>query len=282
MDIHTSEKRPESMHTSRLRQLLLAVLSVVLTSGTAEAAPAKENARQELQAAELLEAAILARQPTDEDLRKMEKLFDGLVAKYPDDAGILNSRGEFLWIVEEPAKAERDWKAAERLDPRNAAVLNHLGGCALEHGEVKHSADYFQRAVDAAPAVAVYHFNLANLLYMFRRDLPTTDAPQPEEISRRAMHHYAEASRLEPLNEQYLRGYAETFFLLPAPDWHAALQTWERLAQMTANKDIALSNLARIHLKLGEKEKALDCLSKITNPDFNHLKAKLKTEIERE
>jgi hypothetical protein len=50
--------------------------------------------------------------------------------------------------------------------------------------------------------------------------------------------------------------YAETFYLLPKPDWRVALAAWEKYHVITPQKEFALVNLARVHMKLGEKAAA--------------------------
>jgi len=266
------------MHTLPLRQLFLAVLCLGFTlSGTGADVP-KGTAAQDLQALQLLEASVRGRGATEPELEKLGTLLDGLVAKYPLDASVRNARAEFFWDRDEQAKAKGDWLDAERLDPRNPVVLNHLGGCLLEEGAAQPSAEYFTRAVLASPKTAAYHFNLANVQFMFRKQLPTAAEPRPDEMLQSALGHYAEAAKLAPLSEEYLRGLAEAFLIQPTPDWQSALGAWERLERIAAHKDFALANLARIHLKLGEKEKALECLAKIESPEFTKMKEKLSVE----
>jgi len=253
-----------------------------ICKGESPAEKTADPALQELQAAQMMEATVLARGPNKEDFEKLERLFDDLAARHPKSAAIRNGHAELLWMEGERASAIQGWQEAEHLDPKNPVILNHLGGCALDSGEVQRAAGYFQRAVEAAPSNAEYHFDLANVLFMFRKELPTADKPEPDEMIAEAMRHYAEAVRLNPLSEELAKGQAETFLTLPAPDWRGAVAPWEHLLQITEQKEFALINLARIHLKLGEKEKARECLSRVKSPDFGRLKAKLSAEAEQD
>src|SRR5207249_2288799 len=91
---------------------------------------------------------------------------------------------------------------------------------------------------------------------------------------------FAAASRLAPLNAEYARAYAETFYSVSKPDWNAALTAWQHFAEITPQKDFAQANLARIHIKLGQTDAARACLERIQGTDFQNLKAKLNERLE--
>jgi Tfp pilus assembly protein PilF len=271
------------MRTRQSRQYLL-LLTLWFTgagNGWSQESRPVETVDQELQAAVLIETAVLAKGASAQDLLKLGKIFKDLASKHPRSVEVRNRRAEFLWTIGEKDQAEEEWKVAERLDPANATVLNHLGNFALDTGAVRQSANYYERAVKAAPEQAIYHFNLANVLLMFRKELLNPEQKTAEAVSAEALRQYAEAARLAPANEEYLRGYGETFFLIPNPDWHAALLAWTNIMEVTAHKDLALSNLARIHLTLGDKEQARACLEKIEGSEFARIKAQLKLQIEQ-
>lgn len=229
---------------------------------------------RDLRAVHVMESAAELNGLTPDDQKKLASLFDSLVLKYPQNGAIRNARGEFLWVIDEKTRAEADWRAAAELDPKNADVLDHLGGCAVDAGEIKDGVRYFERAIAATPERALFHFHFANVLWLFRNDI----AGEPAQNMERALGQYAEAVRIEPLNEEFLRSYGETFYLLPKPDWQTALPVWEKYLQVTEHKDFALTNLARVHLRLGQKTEALACLAEIQAPEFRSLKARLEAQ----
>jgi tetratricopeptide (TPR) repeat protein len=98
----------------------------------------------------------------------------------------------------------------------------------------------------------------------------------------RALRHFAEAARLEPLNVEYAKAYGDTFYYLQPPDWTTALAAWQHYLEITPHKDFAYSNLARVHMELGQKTEARACLVQIHAPDFDHLKARLNQRIDAE
>lgn len=271
--------RREARHDARHRQLPVLGLLLVFARGFAEA-PAGPTVQEELRAAKLVETALLARKPTAEETGTMEKIYAELSAKYPRDAAVRNAHAEFLWSTGEPERAVETWEAALAIEPKNAAVLDHLAGHWLAAGEVKKSAAFYARAVESAPENAAYRFAFANVTYLFRHELLSAAQPDEAAVLDHALADFAAASRLAPLNPDYARAYAETFFSLPKPDWSIALTAWRHFAEISPQKDFAQANLARVHLQLGQKDAARACLDKIQGADFQKLKAKLSERLE--
>jgi tetratricopeptide (TPR) repeat protein len=229
-----------------------------------------------------MEAALFARQANTEEWQKMERIYADLAAKYPRDAAIPNAHGELLWSLDQQSRAVEKWLAAEQLDPRNATVHDHLGGSFLAAGDAKKSAAYYARATASAPANARYHFNYANVAFLFRHELLDAAHPDADAVIRDALTHFGEATRLEPLDPEYARSYAETFYFVNPPDWPAALRAWQRFHEISPQKDFALLNIARVHMKLGDKPNARESLARIQNPEFDRLKTRLNERIDAE
>ncbi|MEI9894024.1 MAG: tetratricopeptide repeat protein [Chthoniobacter sp.] len=244
--------------------------------------PPPETPQGELHAAELMGVALLARQAGPEELQKLDRVFRDLEAKYPRDATIKNGHAEFLWSIGEHRHAAEAWLEAEKLDPHNAVVLDHLGGSAFAEGDVKRAASYYARAVGSAPDNASYHFSYANLIFLFRHDLHDAAHPESDNLLDEALQQFAEAARLEPLNTDYVRAFAETFYSVPKPDWREALKAWQHLSDISPAKDFALLNLARVHMKLGNKPEARANLALVQDPKFDRLKARLIERIDME
>jgi tetratricopeptide (TPR) repeat protein len=280
--IHTPKLRAESKHVAGKRQLLAQVCVLALWAPYLYAEPpaaTADPARDELRAARLMETTLLARQAGKEDLEKLDRVFADLETRYPRDAAIKNGHAEFLWTTGEHERAVKTWLAAENLDPNNAVVLEHLAGCAFSAGEVKKAAGYYARALKNAPENAAYHFGYANLTFLFRHDLHDAAHPESSDVLDEALKHFAEAARLAPLNAEYTRAFAETFYALEKPDWQEALKAWQHLQEISPDKDFALLNLARVHMKLGDKSAAQACLEQVQNPKYDRLKTRLAERI---
>jgi tetratricopeptide (TPR) repeat protein len=283
--IHAPKLRAESKHVADRRQLL-ALGCALLLGGTqlhaVPPAPPPQTSQGELHAAQLMAAGLFARQAGPEELQKLERTFADLDAKYPGDAAVRNGHAEFLWGMGERNRAVKTWQEAEKLDPKNGAVLDHLAGNAVALGDVKKAAGYYARAVSSAPENAGYHFSYANVMFLFRHELHDTAHPESDGLIDEALKHFAEAARLEPLNAEYARGFAETFYSVTEPDWREALKAWQHVYEISPQKDFALVNLARVQMKLGNKPEARAALTQVQDPKFSRLKGRLSERIEAE
>jgi tetratricopeptide (TPR) repeat protein len=240
------------------------------------------GAAEDLRAAKVMEAALFARQAKPEEWRKLEGIYEDLGAKYPTDATVKNAHAEWLWSMGEHEKAVETWLTAAKLDPANAVVLDHLGGSFLAAGQTKKAAGYYARATASAPQNATYHHNYANVAYMFRHELLDAARPDATAVLRDALTHFAEAARLAPLNPEYARAYAETFYTVPDPDWNVALRAWQHFYEISPGKDFALLNLTRVHMKLGDKSAARAALARVTAPEFYGIRNRLQERIDTE
>lgn len=259
---------------------------VLLFSGLAMSSHADASA-DELTAAQLVETLALHRYQTSAhtpqdraELEKVARVYDQLVQEYPRSAPVREAYGAFLWQVERRDAAFAQWQAGERLDPKNAGLIFHLGHAWLDRGDAKKACAYFLKAVQLAPAEALYRFNLGNALFLFRHELTDAKAPDADAVAVRAMRQFRLASDLEPGNAEFAKGYAESFYTLRAADWKEALKAWNRYFEIAESKDFANANLARVSLKLGRKAEAQAFLQKIANPQFEALKGRLTRQID--
>lgn len=242
--------------------------------------PPAPTVGEELRAARLMEAALDARHAEPAEWRKLDAIYEALGARHPRDAGVRNARGEYLWGRGERERAVREWEEAAELDATHATALHHLGDAHLAAGDTGKSAHYLRRASDAEPANALYHYELANVLFLFRHELKNATTDEAATINL-AMRHYAEAARLAPLDTNYARAHAETFYSVPKADWNAALAAWKRLLEISPRKEFPLANLARVHLRMGQRDAAQACLDKMESADFQRLKDRLQEQIDR-
>jgi tetratricopeptide (TPR) repeat protein len=259
------------------RALFLLVLAGWMDAG-ARGAEAPSPERQDLQAAAVVEATVLAQTQAGGDTReaveRLDQAFAALEAKYPRSAAVRDEHGNYLWWEQRQQEAFKKWQEAEKLDGNNAYICLHLGCSWLESGDTARAMGYIERAVALAPGDAMLHFTLGNDLYLFRHQL--TNASEPETaVVDRALGELKKASDLAPMDAEYAQGYAETFYSLPVPKWPEAVKAWQRFYDISENKDVAAINLARISLLMKDKAAARRYLGKVTGAPFEGLKKKL-------
>ena len=257
------------------------ILALALAPVSAQTLSSPSSAG-ELRAAKLMEVNLEARSASAAEWRKLEKAYADMDTKYPKNVAVKNAWAQYLWDRGEKQAAVEKWMAVIAIEPRNDLALSNLGEASLELGDVKKAAAFYTRASDSAPRNAAYHFDLANVIFLFRFDILDAEAPDAEAMIRRARGHFAEAARLEPLNVEYAKAYADIFYDLKPADWEAALTAWNHFLEISPQKDFGYANLARVHMKLGQKTEARACLAQIHAPDFNRLKARLNERMETE
>jgi len=265
--------------------LLAGVAFFVAQAGAADAGKPQAAPDDQIRAVRIAENAVFAgmgdsgkNEPTQEDLDKLARLYKQLVEQNPKSAEAWNAEAEYQWRIEKHPEAMAEWMTAEKLDPENAAVAGHLAACYLELGRAKRATEYFERAAKLDPKNALFEFNAGNTSFLFRHEM-TNSTDNEQAVILRSVIHFQRAAQIEPFNIDYAQAYAQAFYSLLPPDWNTALQAWIHYLQITDQKDFAYSNLARVNLKLGNKQEARENLAKIESEKFAALKKHLLLEI---
>jgi len=256
--------------------LILLAAMLGLISLPVRAAPSQEQT--DLEAAAVAEAEMASEVRAGADPRqaaaRLDRMYATLEARYPRSEAVLAAHGDFLWMAERKQEAFAVWQQAEKLDGNNADLCLRLGSCWLEMGDTGRATRYFERAAALAPRDALLHFHLGNDLYLFRHQLATPLEPEAAVVDR-ALSELKRAVEIEPLNAEYAKGYAETFYSLPVAKWPDALKAWQHLYDISQDKSLAAINLARVSLQMKDKPGARAYLAEVTAPDFEALKKKL-------
>ncbi len=277
------------MNTVRARpcQTLCALVAgclCLLGAARAEPPPAPPPWQQEIDAARLLEGTLAFAPARDAAVqetrhRQLQELYLRLAQKYPGEAAVQRTTGDYLVRDGQPAAAIPFWEKASQLAPRDAGTLDRLGGAYLQLGRTRDAYARFQQATDAQPDVPAYHSDVANTLYLFRHELmfpPIPGLPDEQAALTLALAHFRRAAELAPEDVRLAQAYAETFYVFAKPDWLQALAAWETVRALSGEKtDLPDSHLARISLRLGRPDAASGFLARIHDPQFDGLKAKL-------
>ncbi len=270
---------------ARICAFFALLVSLLSTSAVGDARCGEPPAwRRELDAARLGEATVAALPPERSAAVKgrLDELYRQLALKYPDQPAVRKAAGDHFWRTGATDEAVAEWQVAQKLDPADAETASALGSAWLRDGKVRLAGEQFQRAVDAQPEVASYHFDLANVLFEFRHDLAGTPAlPDEKAAEREALAHFRRASDLAAGSVSYAQAYAETFYGVQNPDWALAFDAWERVRRLSdAAPDLANSHLARISLHLGKPDQAEGYVALICGPGFEPVKATIRRQAE--
>jgi tetratricopeptide (TPR) repeat protein len=235
---------------------------------------------REIKAAD--EAAEVLANPnvTAKERARVAQIYHQLVRDNPQSVPAQNALAAFLWKNGEAEAAVEHWRIAQGMEPANAETANSLGGAYLGLGRVPDAAEQFRLAIHSEAANPLYHFNLANVEFVLRRDLTVAWKIDSAELLQRALFEFREASRLAPMNLEYARAYAETFYGMPNPDWEEAQIAWQHYLELSTDRNFAYLQLARVSLKRHKKAEALSFLDKVSNLSYSEVKKKLRKQVE--
>jgi Tfp pilus assembly protein PilF len=234
----------------------------------------------EIKAAHKAAEALANPNVTAKDRLRVEQIYYQLVRDNPQSVPAQSALAAFLWKNGKAEAAVEHLRIAQGLEPANAESANSLGGAYLGLGRVSDAAEQFLLAIHLEAANPLYHFNLANVEFVLRRDLTAAWKIDSAELLQRALFQFREASRLAPMDLEYARAYAETFYGMPNPDWKEAQVAWQHYLELSTNRNFAYLQLARVSLKRHKKAEALSFLDKISDSSYSELKEKLRKQAE--
>src|SRR5438477_6578744 len=217
---------------------------------------------------------------TAKERLRVEQIYYQLVRDHPQSVPAQNALAAFLSKNGKTEAAIEHWRTAQQLQPENGETANSLGGVYLRMGRVREAAEQFLLAVHSEGHNPDYHFDLANVEFVFRHDLAAAWKTDSEEMLRRALFQFREASRLAPTDLEYARAYAETFYGIPNPDWSEAQVAWQHYLDLSSDRNFAYLHLARVSLKQDKKAEALSFLDKISDSRYSDVKDKLRKQAE--
>jgi tetratricopeptide (TPR) repeat protein len=223
---------------------------------------------------------------TAKERLRVEQMYYQLVRDNPQSVPAQNALAAFLSKNGKLEAAVEHWRTAQRLEPENGEAANSLGGAYLRMRRVREAAEQFLLAVRSESGNPDYHFDLGNVEFVFRHDLTVAWKIDSAELLQRALFQFREASRLAPMDLEYARAYAETFYGMPNPDWKEAQVAWQHYLELstnrTRNRNFAYLQLARVSVKQHKKAEALSFLDKISDfsPPYSEVKEKLRKQAE--
>lgn len=223
---------------------------------------------------------------TEEELRRevqskiesVKKAYREFLKADPQHVRAMIAYGSFLSDIQEEPEGLQWWLRAKELDPKNAAVRNNLANYYGHRGEPKRAIEEYEAAIQLQPNEPMYHHNLGNILYLFRRDAAALKDGTEAEMLERALACFRKARELEPNNYDYAVGYAETFYGMKSPNWQRALEAWEyclKLDLTPLQRDQVYTHLARVHIRLGNTAKAKEQLAQVKSEQFQDVRQRL-------
>jgi tetratricopeptide (TPR) repeat protein len=208
----------------------------------------------------------------------IRKAYEEFLQRHPDHARARLAYGSFLNDTRDEDGAEAQWEKARQLDPNNPAAWNNLANYYSEHGPVKKSFEYYAKAIELNPGEALYYHNLADLVYLFRKDSMAIYGLTEQEVFTKALGLYTQAIKLDPDNFPLATDVAQTFYGIKPTRTEEALKAWNyalKIAHDEIEREGVYVHLARFKLHAGRFEEARRQLTAVTNEMYMVLKDRL-------
>ena len=161
---------------------------------------------------------------------EIQKQYEALLAKHPTYAPARNAFASFLAESGNEEDAIVQLEKASEISPKDAAVWNNLANLYGHVGPIQKAFPAYEKAVELNPYEPVYRYNLATVVFLFRKDAMAYYRCDEQQVFNRALATYREVRRLRPNNFRYAFDYAQTYYgVKPAP---ADTSEGKRLAEL--------------------------------------------------
>jgi len=209
--------------------------------------------------------------------------YDDFLRKHSKYALARIAFGNFLFQIGEEENAVQQWTSASRLDPKNPDPWNNLAHYYQHRGPVKKAFRNYTKAAALNPNEPVFLRNLANAIYVFRKDAMEYYGISERAVFDKALQLYRRALKLDPKNFQLAAELAEAFYLIKPLRTTEALQAWNGALSLAADdfeRENVYLNMARLELNSGLLDEGRQHLNLVTNEMYNTIKTRLVRKLE--
>ena len=273
-----------------LRVLLLAVCASSLAALARADEPAASETMPEHRLKEVAEhqrvlfadAAALGKDMEDAAFKagveRVTHEYESLLRDNPDFAAGYAAYGYMLWRVGLRKQAVAMLTKANDLDPDIPLVKNELGNYLAEEGRPLEAIAYYKAAIKLEPAEPLYEYQLGSLLYAARDDFIKSGEWTRASVDHAMQEAFRSAAALAPDRLEFTYRYAESFYDMKDPDWHAALAAWQGLeahAKLEIERQTMRLHEANVLLNMGDPAQARRVLATVTAAALDAQKQKL-------
>jgi tetratricopeptide (TPR) repeat protein len=208
--------------------------------------------------------------------------YDLLLQGSPNFAPGYVAYGDLLWKVDMRKEAVGLFLKANSIEPDIPLVKNEIGNYLAEEGKPLEAVNYFLAAIKLEPSEPLYHYELGKLLRDARADFLSSGDWTRDSIDGGMTEAFRRAAELAPDDFRYNWEYADSFGVLPNPDWDKALKLWavvEDKAPGPEERQAARLKAADILIKQGKRDQARLLIDTVTEPQLQAQKQKLVAQL---
>ena len=210
--------------------------------------------------------------------QKVCTAFSQFRARHPDHEAAKALEVAFRGDLTEDLEAIRRWEEGREEDPTSPAPWNELADHLIHNGRTIDAFVCFEKSLSLAPREAVYFFDFATAVLLYRSDAARHYKLTEQEVFEKVLTLYRRGMKLEPTSFARAATYAETFYLITPARREEGLAAWHHaysLATADADRDDARVHLARYAL-LGRHPNLARCyLDLVSDPRLEPVKEAL-------
>lgn len=205
------------------------------------------------------------------------------LARHPGHEAAAALHNAFGPDMADDLEAIRRWEEGRVAAPASPAPWNQLAHHLAHNGRTVDAFVCFEKSLGLSPREAVYFFDFATALLLYRTDAMSRYKLTEPELFERVLLTYRRGLRLEP--ESYARAadYALTFYVVRPARPAEGLAAWESALKLTTTETEraeARTHLARYAIHAGKLGIARLYLDLVQEPSFEPVKASLLRRID--
>ena len=221
----------------------------------------------------------------DAEFRRLEGDYKHFLNDHPNHTRAMVAYGSLLYDEHKEDEGMRWWEKAIQIDPQEAYAYNALANDYGHNGHADKALRYYQKAIDLVPTEPIFRFNWATTCQMYRNESHAVYGWNKEEIFQHSLEEFRKARDLVPQDFDMASTYAETFFMMPKPDWQGAYDGWQFCLKQPLtdeHRQYVYSNLARTCIRMGRNEEARQWLAKLTDTGRASIRRQLERKIDQQ
>src|SRR5260221_9709043 len=159
-------------------------------------------------------------------LSTVRKAYEDFLKRHPDHARGHLAYGSFLTDIHDVEDAEPELEKARQLDPKNPAAWNQLANIFTHTGPTEKVFEYYGKAIELNPLEPVYYQNLADSVFLFRKDAMEYWHITEPQVFDKSLDLYRQALKLDPTNFPLATDLAQSYYGIKPTRVDEALNAW--------------------------------------------------------
>ncbi|HUJ08929.1 MAG TPA: tetratricopeptide repeat protein [Verrucomicrobiae bacterium] len=198
--------------------------------------------------------------------RRLENDYKHFLNDHPKHTRAMVAYGDYLSDLGREEEAMTWWKKAITIDPKEAYAYNDIANYYGHNGRAADALKLYDKAIELVPTEPVFRFNWATTCVCFRNESKTVYGWTKDEIFQHSLGQFRKARDLDPQNFDLSTAYAETFYMMPKPDWEEAYAAWKYCLGQPLDDDqrqLVFMHLARVCIHLQRYQEAQEWTTKL-------------------